>query len=462
MKRFYFLSIITIITLISACKKDTSIGADILPSADLLNVRVSDTFSLTSKTLDDTFLRTDKLSKNYLGIINDPLFGFQKASIVMELDRPSTVFDDTLGPFTLDSVVLFLKYSTLYGDTTVPQSFKVSTIGNPINESTAYYSNNSSFPGTGQIGSVNNYYFQTTNLVKLHPADSVGTASIFRIKLNSFFGYSILNLGQNVLRDSALFKSVFPGIAIENSSGTGNAMAEISLGSTNSYIAIFYKDKYGASKEMKMYSNIFRFNNGVISTSQNGVNLFSKTHSASVLNTINSGLTTDSVNYILGQGGTLVKIGMPTITSLGKVAINKATLSITQIIQNSPVLQTPLFLLLLKRNSSGNPDILSTGDGVGLLDTTGKDPLGNKIAVYNFNISKYIQDISKGLQTNADLYIATYRSAGTDGTFNALNSLTNGSVINFSYAPPRVIVAGPNYSDPRYRMKLNLIYTLIK
>ncbi|MDB5226285.1 MAG: hypothetical protein JWN78_478 [Bacteroidota bacterium] len=463
MKKIYFVSIITLVSFLSACKKDSSIGADILPNSDLLNVRFTDSFSLSVKTLGDTFLRTDKLSKNFLGVVNDPQFGFQKASIVIELDRPSTVYDDTLGPFTLDSVVLFLGYTSVYGDTTVAQSFNVYANNNKVIETNAYYSN-SIFPVGGLLGSVTNYYFQpTTTKVMTFATDTIGSIRTLRIKLNSFVGYSILNLGQNILRDSTAFKNSFPGVIVENASNAGKAMAEINLVSTNSHLSIFYKNKYGVQQQMKLNPNIFNFTSGVLSYRQNSINLFTNTLSSIVTNTINSGMPSDSVNYILGQGGTIIRVGMPTVSNLGKVAVNKAVLSVSQVQQNnSTALQTPSFLLLLKRNSVGNLDILSTGDGIGLLDTTAIDVLGNKISVYNFNISQYIQKVSTGQETNTDLFIATYRSGGNDGTVNGLNTITNGNTINFSYTPSRVIVGGPNYSDARYKMKLNLTYTLIK
>ena len=91
MKKIYLLITIAVLTFISACKKDNTIGADLLPSDDLLNAKFSDTFSLNVKTLDDVALRTDKLSRNYLGVITDSKFGFQKASIAMELDRPTNI-----------------------------------------------------------------------------------------------------------------------------------------------------------------------------------------------------------------------------------------------------------------------------------------------------------------------------------------------------------------------------------
>lgn len=465
MRKIYLLSIITLLLFISACKKDTSIGADILPSDDLLNVRFTDTFSLNAKTLTDTFLRTDKLSRNSLGVIDDNTqFGFQKASIAMELDRPNTVYDDTLGPFTVDSVVLLLKYNFVYGDTTVPQNFDVSTISNKINETTPYYSNTNSFPATSLLGSANNYFFTpTTNPVHTSTTDSIGVTGILRVKLNSSLGNTILGFGQTTLRDSSLFKNAFPGIIIENSTNSGKAMAEIDISSTFSSVIIFYKNKYSVSKEMRLYTSLLKNVNGSLASRVNGINLFSNTLSSAVQNTATSGLIADSINYVLGQGGTTIKLSLPTLTNLGKVAVNKAIIAVTQIQQNSSTNFTPpSFLLLLKRNSAGNLDILSTNDGVGILDTTGTDGFGNKIARYNFNITKYVQAVSKGLETNTDLYISTYRSGGTDGTSNLLYSILNGTSINVGYTPGRVIVAGSNYSDARYKMKLNLTYTLIK
>lgn len=463
MKRIYLVSIIAILTFLSSCKKDTSIGADILPQDDLLNVKFTDTLTVFSKTLADTFLRTDKLSKNYLGVINDPLFGFQKASIAVELDRPNDVYDDTLmTSYTVDSVVLFLKYSYIYGDTTVPQSFDVSTISNKIIETSPYYSNSSLFPPTGIIGSVSNYLFTpTTNPVATSRTDTGGVTGILRIKINNSVGNTILDLKQTILRDSSLFKNAFPGILIENATNAGKAMAEIDISSGFSALAIFYKDKNGDAKDMKLFTSILNYNTGSNSTRVNGVNLFSNLLSSTVQNTVASGLESDSVNYVLGQAGTLLRISLPTLNNVGRVAVNKATILLSQIQANTSPLTTPFYLVLLKRNAAGNIDILPTGDGVGILDTTTTDDFGNKVARYSFNVSKYIQAVATGNESNSDLYVATYRFTGTDGTVNILNSIVNGSVLNIGFTPSRIIVAGANYSDPRYKLKLNLTYTKI-
>ena len=212
---------------------------------------------------------------------------------------------------------------------------------------------------------------------------------------------------------------------------------------------------------MKLFTSILNYNTGSNSTRVNGVNLFTNSFASAVHNTITSGLVSDSVNYVLGQAGTLLRISLPTLNNVGRVAVNKATILLSQIQANTSPLTTPFYLVLLKRNAAGNIDILPTGDGVGILDTTTTDDFGNKVARYSFNVSKYIQAVATGNETNSDLYVATYRFTGTDGTVNILNSIVNGSVLNIGFTPSRIIVAGANYSDPRYKLKLNLTYTKI-
>jgi hypothetical protein len=468
MKKIYLLSIIAFVVFISSCKKDNSIGASLLNQDDLLNAKFSDTFSVTTKTVEDTFLRSDKLYKNYLGVINDPMFGFQKASIVMELDRPSNIYDDTLMTgFIVDSVVLLLKYNYVYGDTLVPQSFTVSKINNKINEAQAYYATSTTdalFPARAALGNVSDYLFTPTrNPVSTTILDTAGVASIIRIKLDDQLGRDILSLGQTVLRDSTLFKNAFNGIRVENTTTNGNAMAEIDLSSTYTAVNIYYRDKYNIKKQSKLFPNLYRVVSGAISPQTNSINLFEKSLSTTVQNVINSGLQNDSINYFLGQGGTMIKVNLPTITNVGRAAINKAVLQITQILPNTASLATPFstYIFLEKRDANGNIDYIPTAiapyaEGRGVIDSVGIDGLGNKLVRYSFNISKYIQNISSGTEQNTELYLSTFYFPGTTGNSNLLNAYLQ------YYAPVRFAFAGANYSDVRYRTKLNLTYTLIK
>ena len=146
---------------------------------------------------------------------------------------------------------------------------------------------------------------------------------ILRIKINNSVGNTILDLKQTILRDSSLFKNAFPGILIENATNAGKAMAEIDISSGFSALAIFYKDKNGDAKDMKLFTSILNYNTGSNSTRVNGVNLFTNSFASAVQNTVASGLESDSVNYVLGQAGTLLRISLPTLNNVGRVAVNK-------------------------------------------------------------------------------------------------------------------------------------------
>ncbi len=468
-QRFLFLLVATII--IASCKKETSIGADLLPPTDLLNARSSDTFTLLTKTIADPSVRSDKLAKNYLGKIIDPIFGTQTAKIVVELDRGDIIYDDTLkvggATYTLDSVVLFLRYNGAYGDTLIGQDFTVSSINANINESVIYNSDNTTFTANQLLGSATDYKFKPSQKVSLTPADTFGTSNIIRINLdnNLAFFQNLINLPAAQLRDSLFFKNYFPGIIIENTSGSnGKAMAEVDLTNINSGISIFYKDKYNKNKIMKLNTSILRVVNSVLATKVNAINLFSNNLSSEVQNNIASPLLSDSIHYSLSQAGTLVKISLPTIKNIGKVAVNKAVLTITQLLQNdSPKnLTTPFSFSVLKTDANGKLDFLPKAiqytEGTGTSDSVFTDNMGNKIIAYKINLTKYIQDILLNTETNSDIYLATYRSGGILGSENNLFS----STINFGYIPSRIIFGGAHHSNPLYRMKLNIIYTELK
>jgi hypothetical protein len=463
MRKFYFI-LTLLVVFAGACKKETGIGADLLPGNDLLSAKNTDTFTLYTKTVADGALRSDKLSKVYLGVINDPIFGFQKSSFAIELDRGDVILDDTLKPYIVDSVVLFIKYNTIFGDSTIGQDFNISTISTKIDENTAYYSNNTSFTPTTLLANITNYKFSPSQKVGLFTTDTIGTPGIFRAVLPNSFATDLLSKDAIQLRDSLYFKNYLPGILVENSNNNGNAMAEMDLSSVYSGIYIFYKDKKNTQRIMRLKTSESVAFNGQLRSRQNGINFFNNTLSSTVQNVVSSGLVSDSVNYLLGQSGSLLKISLPTIGNLGKVAVNKAILSVTQIQNNSQKdLYAPFALLLLKRNTSGNLEAISTfnndyKEGYSYADSVATDGSGNKLLRYSFNLSKYIQNIASGKETNTDLYIANYGYAGIDGSVNTLGS----SALFFNYSPARLVLAGSNYSDPRFKMKLNIIYTLLK
>lgn len=452
---------------ISACKKDSKIGANLLPTSDLSNAIFTDSFTLNAKTVADTFLRTDKLVKNYLGVLNDPQFGFQKANVALELDRPNVVFSDSLGPFVVDSAYLLLKYTSVYGDTTVAQDFQVSELNTNVNPDLKYYSDNTSFSGTTILGSLSSYKITPSRKETYTRTDTVGVSSSIKIPISTSFAQSILNLPDSILSDTILFRTHIKGLFLENSSLNGNAMAELDLASIYSGLYIYFKDKYNNTKETKLQTFIYKYLNGVVSQKEFCVNQFQNTLTPQLNSIISSTASNDSILYFLGQGATRIKVELPTINNLGKQTINLATIELTQIGNNSNTgYSVPQSLFLLKRNSAGNLAILPTNEGLAIFDTTATDDFGNKITRYRISITKYIQALISGTESNTELYITNYPPPGVDVTYNLLSStlkaLAKTTTDYYGYAPERVKLAGSTHSDSRYKMKLKLYYTLLK
>lgn len=460
--------LVAIISLyIGACKKDAKIGANLLPATDLSNAIFTDTFTVNAKTENDTFLRTDKLAKNYLGIINDPKFGFQKANIAVELDRPNLIYGDSLRNFTVDSAYLLLRYYTIYGDTNVAQDIQVSEINTNINPDLLYYSNNTTFSGSTILGQRNSYKYVPTRKETVSRTDTTGISNALKIPISNTFAQAILDLPDSIQRDTIEFRNRVKGLFIENASLNGNAMAEFDFNSIYSGLYIYFKDKHNNNKDIRLQTYIYGYINGVVSQKKRSVNLYQNTLSPQVQSTIASSAISDSIIYFLGQSGTRVKISLPTIANLGKQTINLATIELTQMEDNSiGSYSKPQSLFLLKRNSSGDLAILPTNEGVAIFDTTATDDFGRKITRYRFNITRYMQTLVSGSGTNSDLYITNYPPAGTEVAYNNLSitpkALASATDDYFGYAPERVILAGSNNSNQKYKLKLKLYYTLLK
>jgi hypothetical protein len=112
------------VTAIIGCKEQNSIGLEILPSGDLINVKsviIKD--DISAFTHNDDLLRTDEASNSLLGSFTDSLLGNTTIDFAAHF-RLSEFPDFGTNP-VVDSVNLYLYYRLIYGDTLTPQRFKV-------------------------------------------------------------------------------------------------------------------------------------------------------------------------------------------------------------------------------------------------------------------------------------------------------------------------------------------------
>jgi hypothetical protein len=442
---------------IFACKKSSDIGGNILPIDDLLNSKFSDTATVWTKTIADEAQRTDNMQVNFLGCIQDANLGRSNASIVAELFRPLGMPSDSAGPFTLDSAVLFLRYVSYYGDTTVPQTFTVSTINNKINENNSYFSDETNFMAVTEIGRVNNYTFGPTQKVKTATTDTVGSSGVLRIPISSSFANTIVALiGDSTLKDSTQFKNFLPGIIVQNEGTSGNCIVQLSLSDAKSKLSFFITEGDGDKVEMYLPANELAIVNSALTTRVNSINLYSKNYTGTnVPSALASADVSDSVTYVLGQGGLLTKVSFPNLMNFGRVAVNKAILEVTQYQPNNAFLPPPNSLYLSRKTSGEYKSLVNYGVvAFAAKDTLSVNPLGGRYVKYYFNITGYVQDVLFGRDSNTDIYINTHLHPDKTSAENVLSA--------FGYTPSGIVFGGGNLSDPVVKAKLRLTYSPVK
>jgi hypothetical protein len=181
------------------------------------------------------------------------------------------------------------------------------------------------------------------------------------------------------------------------------------------------------------------------------------------------------IAYIQNSPGTFVNIKIPDLPALSNRVVHRAELIIEQLYDPSDLLFTPpsdLFLDAFDPTITGSnkyrtfPYSLDLSPNSGFdLRTFGtkpvddRDPFGNPIKIWKFNLSRYVQHIVTGTQTSYDMRLYAplkvalkTRSLGFSGDLDV-----SGVYIGSTIANGRVRVGGGNH--PTQRMRLRIIYS---
>lgn len=449
----YILSLV-ILSFLFSCKKADNIGDNILLGDDLLNLIHTDSFVLNTKTVSEDPLRTDKLVFNYVGVLDNAQYGKSVAKLMFELAPPIIVPDDSLGPFTIDSAVLFLKYTTVIGDTNATQNIVVKTLNADILEEQFYYSNNSTIFGTTEVGRANSIAIQPSNYVKTYEGDTTGTPSLIRIPIDLSYAQSFVDKigsSDSVFLNYTYFNNYFRGLEVAFENNNGNAMALVDLTSTKTRLIIYIKDKNGFSRELNIPSRIFT----VIKNSTNylqaaSINVYENNYSSRITNALSSSSTSDSTNFIIGQSGVMNKISLPDLSTIsGPIAFNKALLQVTQIEANSDTSSNASVLYAMYKNTSNQLTVttLGTRDSVYINNNS------QLVSRYTFNVTRLMSDIILGRKNVSELYITNHNTqVNQEVELNDISYLGG-------FSPTRIIIGGGNNSETSQKTKLKLYFS---
>ncbi len=432
------LSLFVITILILSCNKEfDKIGLDIQPAEDKLNVKYNDTTTLVTYSVREDSIPTGNSSVSLLGSYKDPIMGKSTASIYTQLRLSIAGYNFGEAPI-LDSLILSLAYSGSYGDTTTSQTVKVYELSGKLYPDSSYYSNHNIQKCDVELA---NYTF----IPKPHDSVVVGNDTLppqLRINLSSItseLGNKLLNASETDLEDNENFLEFFHGLFItaEPVEADG-AILYFDLMSTISQMVIYYQNAEEDSLQFNFVinDNCARFNNYNHNNYEDAIPEFKN----QVLNSDTS--LGDNMLYLQALGGVKTKIRFPNIKdfiSSGNIAVNQAMLIIKGIEENDDY-EPPSRLALVKINEEGKTEIL--------IDQYEGDIYfgGTYISSdneYRFRISRHIQHLLTGSETDYGLYL-----------------MISGSSIKAD----RLTIYGANPNPPiplEDRIRLALTYTIL-
>ena len=373
--------------LIFSCQRDTNLGYDILPEGDLINLNITDTFSIKVHTLITDTVITSGVSELLLGEYNDPIFGNSKASFVVQFFNPQFInFKDT---DIVDSVILTLSYNqgdnNIYGNQTKEQTIEVYQITNlDLDNSINYYGNDDPNKYMGEL-------IGDTVGFKPLPEDTT-----VHIKLNNSFGEFFIHADESNYLSGQAFHNFFKGLYIKSESVDNNG-AIVKYDLNDSLLVSIYFHKEDPDNTALIYK--ISANN----ISNVRFNLFEHDYSsANFAGTIDDeSLPQDTVAYIQSAGGLFARIKIPNLKNLNnseKIVINRAELIVNTAPSNItyennyPAINTTLITAYISDYSSILiPDYIMHSNYTGENYTEG---------TYRFDIAAYIQDILNGKTEN--------------------------------------------------------------
>lgn len=431
-----------IILTFSCKKKDADLGLGLRSDNGLIDAILVDTFDIVAYTVEQDSLRTDSLSSNTIGAINDPVFGTSAASAFVNFKLDELGFDLGTTP-SLDSIVLSIVYynaEEFYGDTNSTIKLNIYKMDEKMVKGDKYYSN---------------YQFATSDLIdvwegKFTPNDSVNYVQEgkevralpqLRIKLDQNFGQSFIDNSPGIFASQEAFDDFLNGIAIvpdpsNLAVGEGVIMPFV-FPSIYTNLTLYYND------------TLFKDFN--VNSSSDFINTYQLSNwPADITNQLNNpGQNQDKV-YIQSMGGLKSRIEIPELFDLVKdgnrILINEA--SITFPIEpgsEADGFTAPERLLMFVPSEEGQDSVfIDLRDAVlppnsGWIGHTNYGG-GRTDDAYTFHFNRYLQEL-------LDAYLIEEKN-GNRGFYLTIPS-------DNPITPTRMILANdPNQLDKKIQLKI--------
>lgn len=375
-------------------KKITQLGENVVPSEDLINSGGVDTFSIVTSSYRTDSVQSSNRFFGILGSCNDPEFGTINSEIYTQfrLINTSPTFD--LANITIDSVVLSLDYSGVYGSPG-NQTIEVYEItdSEPLSDTATYYTS------TTFATSATNLVLPGTEVMYLDPNaitfdDTTQVDPQLRIFLDPNLALQLFteaNMNPATFADNDAFLTYFKGLKIKTNNG---AQASGDGG-------LFYFDLNDADSKMRVHytdNGVARIYDFVINSNCADFNHIDFNEDIDVTNVINNPALGQSTYYAQSfRSRAIVKI--PGLTSLPKNAIvHNATMVLPAQYQTGQPFEPGTELSVALFSSETDSTLISDGSTLGLYNS------GNK--TFTINLRNYVQRIVSGELENTGFVVS--------------------------------------------------------
>jgi hypothetical protein len=440
LRKFNWLSSLLIavgVLLLTNCEDDNnSLGMEVQPPNDKLQVITSDTASIIAYSQLVDSIKTDETSLSLLGSMADPVFGFSTASFYTQFRLSQSAFSFGILPVP-DSLVLKLDYDGFYGDSTDAMMVRVYELDEQIEVDSAYYSN-MSLAHKPVLLAEKTFVPDFENEVVVWEDTLDPHLRINLTDLTYTLAIKLLEAPADSLASNSSFLNYFYGLYVEAEPvNSGGAILYFDLLSSLSEMVLYYHNQENDSLKFSyvINSNCGRFGHFDHDYTQG---------SAEFVSQVLEKDTTLGKNtcYVQALGGVKTFIRFPTLKNYytnGSIAVNEARFFLS-CYETEPELDIANLMIMVKKKSDGSYTILDD-------QLNGERFFGGyydeNLHGYWFRITSTVQDMMR--EEEPDYGFEIYLSGGA---VNAERVILNGS-------DP----AGPDTEDSR--MRLVITYTTI-
>lgn len=204
--------IFVLISILVSCNSDENeLGLDILPDEDLINIRnISVSDKIESYTFTEDSIVANRGGTNLLGTFNDPVFGKTTVNYATQF-RLASYPEFGTNP-EADSVILYLFYRNVYGDTETTQHIKIYELENYLDPDAEYTQD---IDLKSMASDVPIAEFDYTPKVELDSATQDTNFQLLAIPLDISLGEKLISADSMDMINNDVFLQYFKGLYIE-------------------------------------------------------------------------------------------------------------------------------------------------------------------------------------------------------------------------------------------------------